>query len=179
VKEKDLDDEMNRLAMIIKQRQAMNQRIGIIVPQNRHVFGLAEGLKKKGVIVEKAVPPPVKTRSAGNTYVQFDNMTPKITNYHSAKGLTFDCVLLPRFTERSFGYFEDDLRMRLIFVGIARAMQWVYLSTVENDKPREISILEKAEKDKYITFQRYSAGLSEQQRDYADEDTQEDDFSLL
>mgnify|MGYP000875317154 CR=1 FL=1 len=174
-----LDDEMDRLAKIIQQRQAMNQRIGIIVPQNRHVFGLADGLKKRGIIVEKAVPPPVKTRSAGNTYVQFDNMTPKIASYHSAKGLTFDCVLLPRLTERSFGNFDDDLRMRLIFVGIARAMQWVYLSTVEKDKPREMVLLENAEKNKYIIFQRSSVGVSGQQKDYNNEDTQEDDFSLL
>jgi superfamily I DNA/RNA helicase len=174
----DFDDEMDRLVKVIQQRQVLNQRIGIIVPQNKHVFGLAKGLEKRGITVEKAVPPPARTRSSGNTYVQFDNMTPKIANYHSAKGLTFDCVLLPRFTERSFGNYDDDLRARLLFVGMARATQWVYVSTVEGDKPREMKVLEKAEQDKRITFQRYSATLSEKPTTPRKEEI-EDEFSLL
>lgn len=35
---------MDRLADVIKQRLTMNQRVGIIVPQVRHVHGFAKGL---------------------------------------------------------------------------------------------------------------------------------------
>ncbi|MCA1600900.1 MAG: hypothetical protein LC776_04365, partial [Acidobacteria bacterium] len=49
------DEEMDRLAEVIKQRQMKNQRIGIIVPQNRQVHGFAKGLANRGIQVEKAV----------------------------------------------------------------------------------------------------------------------------
>jgi len=77
----DFDKEIDRLAEIICQRQAMNEQIGIIVPTNRQVFGFSQGLEKRGVHVEKAV-------ARGNAY-DFNNSLPKIATYFSAKGLTF------------------------------------------------------------------------------------------
>lgn len=174
---KNLDDEMDRLASIINQRQALNQRIGIIVPQNKHIYGLSEGLQKRGVAIEKAVPPPARTRANGSTHVHFDNMTPKIASYHSAKGLTFDCVLLPRITGKAFGQFDDDLRRRLLFVGMARAMQWIYISTVETDKPRFFSLFKEAEQNKHLTIQSSSARSPGSQGAHYEED--EEEFSLL
>lgn len=112
------DEEMDRLAEVIRQRQIKNQRIGIIVPQNRQVHGFAKGLANRGIQVEKALG-----RTGQNhlgTPADFDNLTPKIASYHSAKGLTFDCVLLPRLCESAFPRFRGDARRRLLFVGIAR-----------------------------------------------------------
>lgn len=174
---KNLDDEMDRLASIINQRQVLNQRVGIIVPQNKHIYGLSEGLQKRGVTIEKAVPPPARTRANGTTHVHFDNMTPKIASYHSAKGLTFDCVLLPRITGKAFGQFDDDLRRRLLFVGMARAMQWIYISTVENDKPRFFPLFEEAERNNNLTIQFSSAGSPGSRESHFEEE--EDDSSLL
>lgn len=157
---KTMDEEMDRLAEITRQRQFKNQRIGIIVPMRKQVYGLADGLAERGVAVEKAISGPYKTRVGGTTNVRFDNMTPKIVSYHSAKGLTFDCVLLPRLTEGSFQRFDLQIRQRLLFVGIARAMCWVYLSTVEGNESRECLLLKKAAENNHLIIQNSSSPSS-------------------
>lgn len=50
--------------------------------------------------------------------------------YHSAKGLTFDTVILPRLVPSAFGKMGPERIERMLFVGITRAIRWVYLSTV-------------------------------------------------
>ena len=142
----DFDKEIDRLAEIISQRQAMNEQIGIIVPTNKQLYGFSKGLEQRGVTVEKAV-----ARGRDNSY-DFGNSLPKIVTYFSAKGLTFDSVLLPRLTESAFSWIGDlSLRSRLFFVGIARATQWVYLSTVKGREFSEMKIIRKAEADDHIT----------------------------
>lgn len=170
---RNLDDEMDRLASTIRQRQALNQRVGIIVPQNKHIYGLFRGLQERGLTIEKAV----RSKANGTTHVHFDNMTPKVASYHSAKGLTFDCVLLPRITGKAFGQFDDDLRRRLLFVGMARAMQWIYISTVETDKPRFFPLFEEAERNKHLTIQFSSASSPGSREAHFEEE--EDVTSLL
>ena len=144
-------DEMNRLAEIIRQRQLMNERVGIIVPTNKQLFGYATGLKERGIEIEKAVPP---NKPGVPADFDFGNMTPKIATYHSAKGLTFDSVLLPRLINDSFKWVNDDnLRRRMIFVGIARATQWVYISTENGKEIADMKILRTAEKNHHLTIQ--------------------------
>lgn len=144
------DAELDRLAEVIRQRLIMNQRIGIIVSRNQQLHGFAQGLEQRGITVEKAIARGENTHNG----VRFDNNTPKIASFHSAKGLTFDCVLLPRLTEHSFSRTHGQARERLLFVGIARATQWVYLSTVEGYEIGEMSIFEKAATDSALVIQR-------------------------
>jgi len=174
---RDLDDEIDRLASIIQQRQFKNQRVGIIVPTNRHVHGLTTGLGRRGIVVEKAVPPPVKTRGTAATFVQFDSMAPKIASYHSAKGLTFDCVLMPRLTENAFSRIDGERRKRLLFVGMARAMQWIYLST-DRKTLREMAILEDAISNNHLVIQK-SDGPQDVRLDKAAHVFDDDDGSSL
>lgn len=49
--------------------------------------------------------------------------------YHSAKGLTFDSVLLPNLGKDWFPRAKWADIERLVFVGITRATKWVFLST--------------------------------------------------
>jgi len=86
-------DEMDRLAEIIRQRQLMNERVGVIIPTNQQLFGYSKGLQERGIEIEKTVPP---RRPGSPVDFEFGNMIPKIATYHSAKGLTFDSILLPR-----------------------------------------------------------------------------------
>jgi ATP-dependent exoDNAse (exonuclease V) beta subunit len=53
--------------------------------------------------------------------------------FHSAKGLTFDSVLLPRLRSADFHSRGEASLRRLLFVGITRATAWVYLATREGD----------------------------------------------
>ena len=54
---KSFKDEMDRLAEIIRQRQLVNERVGVIVPTNQQLFGYSKGLQERGIEIEKTVPP--------------------------------------------------------------------------------------------------------------------------
>jgi len=165
------EDETNRLAEIVKQRQIMNERVGIIVPTNRLLHGLAKGLEERGIELEKAI----KKESFRGIEVacDFGNNVPKIATFHMAKGLTFDSVLMPRLIERSFPWVRGVARQRILFVGIARATQWVYLSTINNYEISEMEILRKAEAEGHLVIQERDDFRARE------EEPEDDDFSVL
>ena len=121
----DWDDEINHLADVLRERRLLNHRCGIIVPTNRDLFSVTNKLKERGIEVHQAV-----AVRRGGAPPDFDSLTPIIATYHNAKGLTFDCVLLPKLVENNFQRVTGERRRRLLLVGITRATQWVYLSTV-------------------------------------------------
>jgi superfamily I DNA/RNA helicase len=145
------DQEMDRLAEVIRSRQVLNERIGIIVPTNRLLHGLADGLAERGVTVEKAATKEI----AGKVEVTcaFNNLVPKIATFFMAKGLTFDSVLLPRLTANAYDWTRREQLKRMMFVGIARATQWVYLSTVKGTEFDEMAVLREAAEQGHLTMQ--------------------------
>ncbi|MFO8239469.1 MAG: UvrD-helicase domain-containing protein [Dissulfuribacterales bacterium] len=165
---RNFKDEIDRLAEIIRQRQLMNERVGVIVPTNQQLFGYSKGLQERGIEIEKTVPP---RRPGSPVDFEFGNMIPKIATYHSAKGLTFDSVLLPRLINNSFQWInDDDLRRRLIFVGIARGTQWVYLSTETGKEIADMNILRTAEKNHHLTIQEGRTLPTQVQTQFTDDD---------
>lgn len=123
----DFDEEKRRLADLINERLQRNDRIAVLLPFNRQVHGFQAGLAEYGVDAE--VPP--KRANAAHTTAEYDwsSDRPKLMTYHSAKGLTFDTVFLPRLTPRSFANTAENILFRQLFIAIARATRWVYLST--------------------------------------------------
>jgi superfamily I DNA/RNA helicase len=155
----DHDNEMDRLAEVIRQRQLLNERVGIIVPKNKQVHGFAAAMQQRGVNIERAVPPK---RPGMPAEFDFGNYLPKIATYHSAKGLTFDSVLLPKITASAFDNISDNgLRQRMLFVGMARATQWVYLSTIKGQELKEFSLLKDAAAKNHLTIQDGKASPSQ------------------
>jgi len=147
------DEELDRLAESIQNRMAMRHRVGVIVPRSRTVFGVAKALQQRGVEVERAVPPK-GPRDTTWLEIGFDNLVPKIATYHSAKSLTFDTVYLPRLYRGAFAHVDsDDDVARLLFVGIARATQWVCLSTVCGHAHPALSVLHTAAEHGHIVIQ--------------------------
>lgn len=118
----NFDDEKKRLIEIIKSRQLNGDRIGILLPQKRQVHGFAKGLKEAGLEIEQ-----MDSKDEGE--MDFNNEVPKILTYHSAKGLTFDTILMPRLLSESFVNRSERNIEHLLFVGITRAVKWVYMST--------------------------------------------------
>jgi len=120
------EDEKVRLAAIARARLARGERVAILLPSRRLVYGLAEGLHEMGIPVE------VPRRRGGNPgdllELDFASDLIKVMPYHSAKGLTFDSVLLPRLNSCEFRQVDPGTLLRLLFVGITRATIWVYLS---------------------------------------------------
>ncbi|MGE3845188.1 MAG: UvrD-helicase domain-containing protein [Vicinamibacterales bacterium] len=121
----DFDAEKAKLAAVVRERQLKNERIAILLPTNRQVFGFAQGLSQVGLEVEA---PEQRGRGGALPAHDFDSDRPKIMSYHSAKGLTFDSVLMPRLVPQSFARVPPERVERLLFVAITRATNWCYFS---------------------------------------------------
>ncbi len=136
------ENELNHLCEVIRQRQAMNDKVGILVPVSGLVHKMAKVLEDRGIETEKAIP--LDAQNVIHEPYDFDSSLPKITTYPWAKGLTFDSVLMPLLTENAFSKIPPFLRHRNLFVGITRASKWVYLSTVKEQEFREMTRLKSA-----------------------------------
>lgn len=138
----DFDHEKSRLIEILRVRQSKGEKVAILLPQKRQVFGFAKGIREAGLEVET----PEK--------MDFQNDIPKIMTYYGAKGLTFDTVLLPRLVRSSFPRISDSRIMRLLFVGITRASKWVYMSSRQEGIIPALESLMPLERTKILTIQR-------------------------
>ncbi len=115
----DWKSETTRLADILRGRLVAGERVAILFPRKDQVFGFAKGLRDAGIEVETQKEP------------DFSSDLPKLMTIFSAKGLTFDTVLMPRLIRKSFGEMADERMKRLLFVGVTRATKWVYLSATQ------------------------------------------------
>ena len=125
---RDREEARAHLTETIRTCVDRGDRIGVLLPTRRRVFGYARGLRSAGLEVE--VPPQRgRTRPDGLPPHDFTSNRPKLMAYPSVKGLTFDAVLMP-FLER--GLFpkalSGELLRRWLFVGVTRATEWVYFS---------------------------------------------------
>jgi superfamily I DNA/RNA helicase len=90
------------------------------------VFGFAKGLSEVGIDIEV---PAQRFGKQNFPAHDFASGRAKLMAYHSAKGLTFDSVLMPRLSAKSFPYTRSERLERLLFVAITRATKWCYFST--------------------------------------------------
>jgi len=123
-------DEKLRLIDILKTRQNLGDRIAVLYPTKRLVFGYAKAFAEAGLEVEV---PRKRNNQVGYLPIDFTSDRPKLMPYHSAKGLTFDTVIMPRLQPSAFVGIPQASLQRLLFVGITRATRWVYFSSREGD----------------------------------------------
>lgn len=117
-KAEDANEEMDRLTALIGERAMLGQSTAVLVPTRQKVEDVAEALLTRGLQV------------ATRTNLTFDDLRPIVMTYHSAKGLTVDAVFLPGLTAEAFPPMIDVAqRDRMLFVGITRAVRWVWLGT--------------------------------------------------
>ena len=135
----DFKDERATLIETVKVRLSRGERIAVLLPQRRQVFGYAKGFQEAGL--------PMETPKE----VDFNTDVPKIMPYHSAKGLTFDTVFMPGLTDRSFTKVSAARVRRLLFVGITRATGWVYMSNTQNSQFAALDGLDALEKQGRMT----------------------------
>jgi len=162
----DFDDEKQRLIELVKTRLAKNEKIAVIVPQNRQVYGFAQGLIAAGLDVEWS-----------GTY-DFNSPKPKVLTYHSAKGLTFDTVIIPRLVVKSFARFSEAEIKQLLFVAITRAQKWVALISNRKTGLPQLAKLEPLVKKGFVTVQERSSSASEH-RPSKDKDNEDSDLMDL
>jgi len=124
----DKTDETRQLAMMVRTRLSLGDSVAVLFPKNRQVFGYQRALADHGI----------EAYACGNEEADFTSPEPKLMTYHSAKGLTFDSVFLPRLVPSSFPGWLDVMAPNMLFVGVSRAIEWVYLSSVAG---HELSLL--------------------------------------
>jgi superfamily I DNA/RNA helicase len=146
----DFDDERDRLIEVVKTRQAKGERIAILLPSKRQVFGFAKGLTESGLQVE--IRKEVWRKEAELPPLDFTSDLPKLMTYHSAKGLTFDSVLLPRLVRGGFRRSTIP-ETNLLFVGTTRATKWVFLSAQQGKEMPAIQALWPLEAEGKLTIQ--------------------------
>jgi hypothetical protein len=106
--------------------------VGILLPTNRLVGVTSKRLAAFGVDIQTIV-------AWEANHARFNDLTPKALTIHGAKGLSFDSVLLPRLTTPAYGNMSDAAS--LLFVGTARALDWVYLSTTTGQELPQLSAI--------------------------------------
>lgn len=122
IRAQSADQERKQIFDMVRIRLARGERIAVLFPQQRQAYGFAKGLMEEGIDCENP------------RELDFTTDKPKLMPYHSAKGLTFDTVLMPRLVDKSFGRVSYERIVRLLFVGITRATRWVCLSTVKGGR---------------------------------------------
>ena len=148
---RDFEDEKKMLYQMVRERQLMNDRIAILFPQNRQVFGFAQGLKEVGIEVE--VPKQGFGKSDLPTH-DFTSSRPKLMSYFGAKGLTFDSVFMPRLVPGSFKNVRAERIEKMVFVGLTRAAKWAYFSTGLGEPLPLMEKLLPLEKTRQLTVRR-------------------------
>jgi superfamily I DNA/RNA helicase len=111
----DIEDEKRRLLELLRVRLSLGDRVGILLPLNRQVYGFQKWLAGEGIEAET-------TKN-----LDFASEAPKLLTLHSSKGLTFDSVLIPRLSAVNLP--QGEQATRLVYVGITRATRWAYLAT--------------------------------------------------
>jgi hypothetical protein len=149
---RDFEDEKRRLVEIVKARQAKGERIAILFGTQRQVAGFAMGLRELGLEVE--IP---SRRSNDEEGIDFNSDLPKLMPFHSAKGLTFDTVLMPRIVPRSFGQFSAERIERLLFVGVTRATKWLYFSSNDVESLPFLGRLQSLAKAGHLSIQKFDS----------------------
>ncbi len=108
--------------------------IGILLYSNELVLEMSESLTKRGINMEyKCKTAADDKRGQGNLH--FTNTLPKVLTYHSAKGLQFDVVIIPKFE----GAITEEQRKSL-YVAMTRTMHHLYVlySTDELGVPLDL-----------------------------------------
>jgi len=159
--------ERERLIEILRVRQAKGEKVGVLLPKKDQVFGIAQSIRTAGMEIET----PDKTN--------FNSELPKIMSYYSAKGLTFDTVLLPRLVRTSFPHVTNARITRLLFVGITRATKWVYMSTCKDSEIATLQRFESLTRHNLLSVQTGSDGKVHEKREEAPESSDDDMLDIL
>ncbi len=123
----DEADERRRLLEVLRERLHRNERVGILFPTLRQVQDYAGFLRAEGIMAARQ---PETDRQGRRPTLDFAAGRPVVLTFHSAKGLTFDSVLIPGLSTNALRAARGTAS-RMLFVAVTRATRWVYLSGPE------------------------------------------------
>jgi superfamily I DNA/RNA helicase len=145
------EEEKKQLIATVRARQQGGEKVAVLLPTQRLIYGYAEALREAGLEVES---PKSRDAEDGPYDLDFRSDRTKVMSYHSAKGLTFETVIMPRLVERPFDWMTPDRITNLLFVGISRAVKWIYLGTVEGMELPQVETLQSAEREGSLTIRK-------------------------
>ncbi len=131
----DEADERRRLVEILRERLLRNERVAILFPTFPQVGLFADFLRAQGIMADRQTQTDTQGRRPA---LDFGSGRPAVLTYHSAKGLTFDSVLMPGLTKSAIRARHSSVR-RMLFVAVTRATHWVYLSSLESNINASVS----------------------------------------
>lgn len=127
------DIEIQQIAEIIKNRNLTD--CAILLPTNELVKEVSDQLETLGVQIQ-AKWQFKKTYNRADyderIDISFDNDLPKVLTYHSAKGLQFDSVFLPRLEEVEK---MDQFNFQCLYVAMSRTYRNLFLSYTSEELP--------------------------------------------
>jgi superfamily I DNA/RNA helicase len=156
--------ELERLVELVRQRMALGDKVGLLFPTQRTLFSLARRLEEAGIPVQKAIPP---RHPGSGLEADFASDVPKLATIHSAKGLSFDSVFLPRLSDESFPRDSGPARRRLLFVALTRAAKWAWIGRIEGEPFDEDAWLEEAAGRKDLVIQSEALDIPQAEEDEA------------
>lgn len=135
-------EDNDHLCEILGKRLLVDQHVAILVPTRRELYRISKILSNAELPFEKQPD------------INFNTSAPKLITFHSAKGLTFDSVLLPRLEVDTFPRQWEKRIPQLMFVAITRATRWVYLSASESRALPLLQVLSPLAQKKVLTIQK-------------------------
>lgn len=139
----------------------------VLLPERRWAFGVAKALREAGFAVED------------QKSLDLTSSAVKVMTYHSAKGLSFDSVFLPRLYESTFRRVSKNTpRGSLLLVGLTRATTYLFLGTVADLEIREWGTFETVDTKYLDTPMELAATLPVAKQDHGAHEDQAffDDF---
>lgn len=128
---RDEEDEVRRLVEIARARLLLGERVAVVLQKRELVPRVARELALRGLPVE--TPRRPGEEPGPFPPLDFSSDFVKLLPFHSAKGLTFDSVLVPAASGAAFGRQSPGLFRRLLFVALTRARRWTYLSASRHE----------------------------------------------
>lgn len=113
------EEQTEAMGKIIEQYKGKS--IGILLYSNNLVLEISKALTKHGINLEFKCKTAADDRH-GQGNLHFTNTLPKVLTYHSAKGLQFDVVIIPKFE----GAVTEEQRKSL-YVAMTRTMHHLYV----------------------------------------------------
>ncbi len=98
-----------------------DKSIGILLYSNELVLEMSEALTRQGIVIEYKCKTSADDKR-GQGRLHFSNNLPKVLTYHSAKGLQFDVVIIPKYE----GATTEEQRKSL-YVAMTRTMHHLYV----------------------------------------------------
>ncbi|MFB9732375.1 UvrD-helicase domain-containing protein [Ornithinimicrobium kibberense] len=124
------EEEEEHLKAALRARLDAHQTCAVLLPERRWAFGLAKALRNEFFVEDQSS-------------LDLTSGAVKVLTYHSAKGLSFDSVFLPRLYEANYSSVARlGSRESLLFVALTRATSYLFLSTVAGLEVKEWSTLE-------------------------------------